>query len=157
MTRRIEGRHLAGTEQHGQRQLVIKYIINSKSQPHAVPLVDTTESVITGCSMPTRRKTERRFRRPRAAKLAISTSSIRTLRSIWTSQKGGKRAYSGRLGKDRSPRHTLHSIASANRLRRPFATFAICSAADRPRPEAELPLPSFAVCSDAKRNFRRSR
>jgi hypothetical protein len=32
-----------------------------------------------------------------------------------------------------------------NRLRRPFATFAICSVADRPRPEAELPLLLFAL------------
>ena len=31
MTRRIEALHLAGTEQHGQRQLVIKYVIKSKT------------------------------------------------------------------------------------------------------------------------------
>jgi hypothetical protein len=37
MTRRIEGRHLAGTEQHGKGQLVIKYVIKSKRRGGGVP------------------------------------------------------------------------------------------------------------------------
>ena len=37
MTRRVEALHLAGTEQHGQRQLVIKYVIKSKRRGGSVP------------------------------------------------------------------------------------------------------------------------
>jgi hypothetical protein len=49
-----------------------------------------------------------------------------------TSQKGGERAYRGRLGKDRSLGESRHSSASTIRLYRPFATFLspLCGALD---------------------------
>jgi hypothetical protein len=40
MTRRIEALHLAGTEQYGQRQLVIKSVIKSKARKWAVATWD---------------------------------------------------------------------------------------------------------------------
>ena len=45
---------------------------------------------------------------------------------------GGKRAYDGRLGKDRSPRHSCRSIAGAEYASTPFSDDR--TAADRARP-----------------------
>jgi hypothetical protein len=38
---------------------------------------------------------------------------------------GGKCAYRGRLGNDRSPRHSHHCIASAKQVHRPDWTFGL--------------------------------
>jgi hypothetical protein len=63
----------------------------------------------------------------------------------WTPQLGGKRAYSGRLEKDRSPRQSRHSIASRNGLHRLFATFAAPPTGD---PQVKFPFPEFPTAFD---------
>ena len=78
-------------------------------------------------------------------------------RGPWTSQLGGKRAYEGRLEKDRSARQSRRSIASTKQPSPPFATFRLPAAMAAIRPVTpELPagrngLSFFQALKQARR------